>query len=253
MGDNSVGANARAKLDRAKFHLEQLRRQVNSSEYQAGQVGYRIDYESQEVVVLTQPDTVSLGWAILAGEIVHQSRSALEHIVWELIEANGGTPKQGVTGFPVFWEKTKYRSKFKGMIDGINAQAFAIIDGLQPLRPDYTSDPLYVLNEMWNRDKHRLLNIAVYAIHALSIWFGLPDGTRSLIIEIPQGPLPEDTEITRRGLPFHLPREAKVVGEAVVTHNFVGGPADGKPFVEVLSQLVEFAESVVSKLVGTAV
>jgi hypothetical protein len=194
-----------------------------------------------------------LGWAILAGEIIHQSRSALEHIVWELIENNGGIPKEGTTGFPVLWEKTKYDRNFKRMVEGINAQALAIIDGLQPLGPDYASDPLYVLNEMWNRDKHRLLNIATYAILGLKIVCRFPDGPRSFMVNFPQGPLPLGTEIARRSLPFHLPREVEVVAYSVFSHDFVGGPADGKPFLEVLSKLCEFAESIVDKLIATAV
>jgi hypothetical protein len=39
MRSSLVGTGARAKLDRAKFHLEELRRKVYSGEYNAGQIG----------------------------------------------------------------------------------------------------------------------------------------------------------------------------------------------------------------------
>ena len=130
METNLVGVGAKTKLSRADFHLEQLRRQVRSGKHNAGQIGYRVDYESQEVIVFTRPDATSVRWAVMAGEIVHQSRSALDHIVWELIEDIGGTQKEGVTGFPIFWEKAKYESNFKRMVKGINDRALAIIDGL---------------------------------------------------------------------------------------------------------------------------
>lgn len=31
-------------------------------------------------------------WSVIAGEIVHDLRSALEHLVWQLVEATGGKP-----------------------------------------------------------------------------------------------------------------------------------------------------------------
>lgn len=249
---NPVGTSAKAKLDRAKFHLKDLGNRINSGELHAGQIGYRIDYKRQELIVFTHPDEASLGWSILAGEVIHQARSALEHIVWELIENNGGVPKVGVTGFPVFWDKTKYKRKFRSMVDGINAEAFAIIDGLQPLRPDYTSDSLYLLHEMWNRDKHRILNTGVFAIGSLKAMFLFPNDLRAFIVNIPDGPLPQATEIERRRLPFRLPPEVKVTGEVWVAHKFVGGPADGKPFLELLSELCEFAERIVDKLIASS-
>jgi len=246
-----VGTSAGIKLDRADLHLKELRDEVNSGKHQAGGIGYRIDYEKQQLVVFTEPNDVGLRWSAIAGEVVHQSRSALDHIVWDLIVDNGNTPPDR-SGFPVYWEEAKYNDGVDGMIGGINEQARRIIDGLQPFGPDYASDPLYLLNEMWNRDKHRLLNINTFAIQALRVSFRFPDRWRAIMVNFPEGPLPERAEIERRDLGFDLPREVPVYGSVAVNHKFVGGPADGKSFLGTLSELRKFTKSVVDKLVATA-
>jgi hypothetical protein len=190
-------------------------------------------------------------WPILAGEVVHHARSSLEHIVWELIEHEGGTPQLGVTGFPVLWNKSNYKPKFARMIEGINADAYAIIEALQPLRPTYTSDPLYVLNEMWNRDKHRLLNMAVLESYALQVQFHFPDGLRLIVVPIPAGPRPKRTGLYRRKLPWPLAPGVPVDALTSVQPQFMGGPAHGEAPLKVLTELYGFAASVVDKLIAT--
>ncbi len=252
MPDYPVGTSARVKLDRAEFHIKELQGQIRSGRHQAGGIGYRIDYETQQLVVFTQPSDVGLRWSVIAGEIIHQSRSALDHVIWDLIIANGGKPQEGLSGFPVFWEEVKYKKRVDGMIGGINEQARKIIDGLQPLGPDYKSDPLYLLNEMWNRDKHRLLNMNTREIFGLKVVFALPDRMRGIHISLSGGQLPERAEIERRDLGFDLPREVRVSGSIIGSHQFVGGPTDGGSFLETLSELHEFSKSVVDMLIATA-
>ena len=220
---STVGTSARIKLERAELHLKQLQRQIRSGKHQARGIGYKIDYENQQLVLFTLPDIVGLRWSVIAGEIVHQSRSALDHVVWDLIVANGNVPKEREAGFPVIRKEAKYKERVDDMIGGMNEQARTIIAGLQPFGPDYASDPLYILNEMWNRDKHRLLNFNTFGIEALQVNFDLPDGVRSIIINLPKRQLPEGTEIKRHDLGFNLPREVRVGGSAAGSHLFVGG------------------------------
>ena len=247
-----VGVGAKAKLHRADFHIKQLNAQVQDRRYQAGPVAFRVDYENQQLVLFTRPDLIGLKWSVTAGEAIHQSRSALDHIVWDLILANGGTPKEGDSGFPVFWEEGKYETGADRMIDGISEQARAIIGALQPFRADYRADPLYVLNEMWKREKHRLPNIASLAVHALQVSFALPDGIRRIMINLPEGPLPQNAEIERRDLGFHLAPEVPVRGDVAVSRQFVDGPADGRSFPGFLSELHGLSEGIVDSLIDTA-
>ena len=37
-------------------------------------------------------------WGVMAGEIVHHLRSALDHLAWQLVLDGGGTPKKGAGG-----------------------------------------------------------------------------------------------------------------------------------------------------------
>jgi hypothetical protein len=118
--------SARAKLDRANYHLEQLKRELWEGK---GAYGFRFLYERSGeemdlVVYALIPRDLFVHFSIIAGEIISHARSALEHAVWEMVPV----PKQGVTGFPVFRVESgvknrDYNSRGVAMIDGINPAA----------------------------------------------------------------------------------------------------------------------------------
>jgi hypothetical protein len=60
--------------------------------------------------------------------------------------------------FPVRINQADYIRRGLRQIKGINSSAATIIEGLQPLNSGDTSAPLYILNRLWNRDKHQILN-----------------------------------------------------------------------------------------------
>ena len=247
-----------AKLARAKFLLRELTRQANdpANEQRYG-VTFHIDSEAQEIVIKgSVPRDLFIELSVLAGEVVHQLRSSLEHAVWQLVVHNGGSPKDGLTGFPVYWDKAQYLKRGRPKIGGINTAAAAIIEGLQPFRPDYSSDPLYLLNEMWNRDKHRLLNVALVKPIAFQVALLHRSSGRFLplpIIDLPPGQIKDGAELHRLRLPREYSPQMEVVGQMAWTFGFEdAGPAGGKPFPGLLTQLVDFTEGIIKQLVGTA-
>lgn len=96
--------------------------------------------------------------SVLIGDVVHNLSSALEHLTWQLVIASGNDPIEGVTGFPIFEERSKYEARAPRMMQGMKPEFVAHIERLQPYhRESPESDPLAVLRDIWNRDKHRLL------------------------------------------------------------------------------------------------
>jgi hypothetical protein len=103
--------------------------------------------------------------SVLAGEVVYQARSALEHLVWALVKANHKKPGKDNT-FPI--RRTPIGTK--GLSDqqafiaatkrkelaGVPIAAIRLIEKLQPYnsgdRPDYV---LTVLHQMARDDRHR--------------------------------------------------------------------------------------------------
>jgi hypothetical protein len=135
---------------------------------------YRITFDAdvetgyQIVRVQLQPIPQAIKWGVQIGEIVHNLRSALEHVVWQATEANGNVPVERVTGFPMCTTRDDFlangRGKGQPMIRSVSDPVRALIDRLQPFHQRETGDKpeahvLYVLNELWNIDKHRLLHL----------------------------------------------------------------------------------------------
>lgn len=103
-------ASAYAKLDRADKHLGELRELL-------------LAYMSQPDVVTGNlangptPQSFRIQGAgheiqAVIGDIAQNLRSALDHVVWQLVLANGGTPKPGGGGtqFPILAEETRHGS-----------------------------------------------------------------------------------------------------------------------------------------------
>lgn len=120
--------------------------------------------------------------SILISEIIHHTRSVLDNLVCALVYANTGAACGRDTAFPIRTDdplKTKAvakrnrrrRGKRKPPADplaGIHTDAKAIIEGLQPhlCSDGPTRDLLWILNELWNIDKHRLFHVTAWALGA---------------------------------------------------------------------------------------
>jgi hypothetical protein len=99
---NDPFEGCRAKIDRAKFHLEKLTSDVRAAEGDLyGIVVYDDPNTGERVVKASLPKALFLGFSVVAGEVVHQARSSLDHLVWGLL-TESGAPKGRKAGFPVF-------------------------------------------------------------------------------------------------------------------------------------------------------
>jgi len=112
---------------------------------------------------------VPLRWGAIIGEIVHDFRSALDQLVWQLVILNGGEPDTGHS-FPFrrkepregFAVATRYRRRDSrkrirhGPLFGVSDEAVAIIERYQPYQGGNRVS-LTRLHCFWNVDKHRHL------------------------------------------------------------------------------------------------
>lgn len=101
---------------------------------------------------------------IVAGEVCHQLRSCLDHLVWQLVVANTGKPPAGTkSGFPIFLTNEGYLKRSPSMIDGVSARASWRIEHAQPFNAPDVRDTtlLWALHELNNTDKHRIIPLTV--------------------------------------------------------------------------------------------
>lgn len=111
----------------------------------------------------TDPLPVKVG--TLIGVIVHNLRSALDHLIWQLVLWNGETPKAGSGGnqFPIVDDGRDgmWRASTPKYLRGVRVDHRAFIEGLQPYREQDASrragHPLRLLANLSNIDKHQTL------------------------------------------------------------------------------------------------
>lgn len=158
---------SRAKLHRAAEHLRTL----------DGQLPIIVDHDPVSFrVTEVDPDT---GWcdvfgrlneaeeptlSVIAGDYVHNLRSALDYIVTALVEADG-VDLRDQHQFPIHEDSARYKSKVGtrravkgGPLHGVT-HGLALIDKFQPYhdQPNAHRHPLAYLNRFSNTDKHRQL------------------------------------------------------------------------------------------------
>ena len=170
-----------AKLDRAKSQIEALDHQIGDFATDQEPIGVREKFEADQQAwvgtVVTVPECPS-DWGLMIGEIVHNLRGALDHLVWDLailelgaepIDANGRPLR---IQFPICEDKARWKSSgFDRMIAPLNAVHRALIEGRQPYNGwnGPRKHPLLVLEGVSNADKHRKLRPAVLAPQQLDV------------------------------------------------------------------------------------
>jgi hypothetical protein len=99
---------------------------------------------------------------MLAADLVHNTRTALDHILARLKDQFGGDPGQG--SFPTRqteqdWLDSVIKPGKKSPVHGLPPDAVDLIYNEQPLHDAVPAeDPLVILNKLDNDDKHKVLS-----------------------------------------------------------------------------------------------
>lgn len=159
-------AGIRAKLDRAREHLEELDTYIDTF-LDSDPYTMTISHEPDRVVGhLVYKTPIPIGWSVVLGEIIHNMRSALDNTVYLL----SCVWKQKLVGkgtmFPIFDDPNKWiQNKGASTIRKLPDKARAYVEGLQPFnRKTPISMSLLSLNMLWSQDKHRIIQPWAYTI-----------------------------------------------------------------------------------------
>jgi len=152
--------SAHAKISWAKKHLDAFDSEadaflarkpytvVREPQFAIGHNRYRLYVRERP------PETL----ALLAGDCVHNAKSALDHVAWQLAGAN---PEDTGTQFPIFADETKFATA-KRQYQLIPARPLAVIKYLQPYRrPQPLDDLLWVIYALDNADKHKIMAVGL--------------------------------------------------------------------------------------------
>ncbi len=220
------------KINRADEHIRCLHERTQKwLDTPAYEISADMNYYAGEIVlrahVRREPPSVELG--VIIGDVTHNLRSALDNLVWGLTEINLSVciPKFPPVrsawrdiAFPIFVSPKKYAPKVNAgkhskpmgaakMLWGVKSHLHARFKELQPFctRPDDPErEPLAVLHELWNGDKHRhpaLVNFFLSLAGVHSKWpfpSEKPDWwirEFEIISQRPPGPFEDGAEIGR--------------------------------------------------------
>ena len=108
--------------------------------------------------------SVPTNYSIRVGEIAYNLRSSLDHLVWQLVQANGRQPS-GRNEFPIFDIKGKYDKACRRKLNGVNQDRQKLINEFQPFgHGEGVGKHLLMLKSICNIDKHR--HLTVVAVHS---------------------------------------------------------------------------------------
>ncbi len=148
----------RVKIERAKEHISDLQNRIqaflNANPYQIGTK--RNPQTRQLIYYLTSVQEPPLMLAAIAGDIVQNLRSSLDHLAFQLflLGRKAGTSAVHVY-FPIFDSPDEYKTGAPGKVKGMREDAVKAIDATKPYKGG--NDTLWRLHKLSKIDKHRFL------------------------------------------------------------------------------------------------
>lgn len=138
-------------------------------------------------------------WGVIIGDAVHDLRSALDQLVWELsvhhqrsLGFPKGAPEKTLRSgspwrhcdFPVCAKDTSWPGHASNELGLIDKNLTSLIDDEQPYKRGkrYQRHWLWLLNELWNRDKHRAVAVTAMYGHLRRIGLG-PSSSASVTLD----------------------------------------------------------------------
>ena len=187
-------AGINAKIDRASNAIGALSSEIDElcTNIRQGIV-HEIDGDAgeQRWDYRDRAPEVPIEWSIRAGEILYNLRSALDHLVWQLVLANGNEPTIS-NQFPIVDQEEAWNSRSANNLRGVADENKKIIRHLQPFNPSLqlpvnggyqpcNAQVFRTLRELCNVDKHRYLNLIMVRARGIEpIVFGENQPSRRL-------------------------------------------------------------------------
>jgi hypothetical protein len=170
-----------AKMVRAKEHLDTLHAEAGVF-FESTKRKFILKSNGQEawIVHYIEGSIPPIRLSVLLGECVFNIRSALDNLVCGLIRtADSHAPCKG-TQFPICSAKEHWERNWQKYLRGVEPAAQKMIRDLQPcfrMSAAPENDPLSILNDLCNSDKHRAVTLTLAYSRDLTVSVHANDGT----------------------------------------------------------------------------
>ena len=253
-------SSVRAKIDRAKHHLDDLDAALKvllGTEPDAKLPAvFDLDNQWKHLIVRHgKCNPVDPVLPLIIGDCVHNLRSALDHLVYQLAVQNGASAKAASkTFFPIYLTKAQFDQRVEKLVKPfISATALAEIEKCQPYSAyDVPAEAdIWILSQLDIIDKHRLLIVAGQKFAATAFTVSIPGGDiRNEVIPEPKWKsMEEGAEIL--ALDFsqmnYLPNKMRVQIQLATTVQFIdtGLACDGIIVQDALRQCSAIVSAIV--------
>jgi hypothetical protein len=248
------------KFKRAEEHYESLKsemaayieprpyRLIQEGDSQSGEYTFRLEITRQP------PDHL----AMMIGDCLQNLRSSLDHMLWQIVYRATGKDS-GTCQFPIFGSRSHHDKRNRSgikigetTIQDVPKAAWGLIERLQPYNAangPTDDNPLLLLTNLNNRDKHRVLQLTTFAL--ANVDFVLRD-----LVDV-------DCEIVERAAPDWLEdgavlarlkmrgRDPKVGGKMYFEYHVTGyvafdakGAGRAKPVMSTLDQMLRRVDEI---------
>lgn len=236
----------RLKIERAKKHIGDLESAIKTfiegKPYTLAAKPHPIAEIKHTTLYVSDIEVVPGNISPIIGDAIHNLRSSLDHLMWQLVEAGGGIPNKSVY-FPIAESPQQYQSAIGNReIQKIAPDALHIIGSIQPYKTlDRT---LWMLHELDIIDKHRLLltitssmdKWGVDIAKGMNIWFNedrfIPLVAGYEVVSIPTSTYSKPNQDFQLGIDIAF-------GETEI--------AEGELVLYTLNKMADFVEGIVSQ------
>lgn len=248
------------KLDGAQSHLDNLEREIDGwlrkDHYSILPPEQDPNGGPEDWQIRAVCDRPPFHWPRIIGDILHNLRGTLDHLVFSLSSSYSDHPlTKEITEqseFPIYGDmrsegvaavEARYRNDIARKLAGVSPQAKTFIKSLQPYRAGnaYSSQPLWKIHELSNIDKHRLLLVCEFSSKSAILRehsdFDFTGGNA-----IYKARLKPDAVVVRfSGRPHYPGAKVDVQFSPLMEVIFDGVPTvDGEEVVETFQQLIDY-------------
>ena len=217
-----------AKRDRANDHLERIERHIqtffDSNPYPFATERHP-EHGLYQARLIHPKDFPATELSLMIGDCVHNMRSALDYIAWELA---GGNINDMQTMFPIFDTKAGFDRRGRKRIEAItNEDVRTKIERFQPYNSPGPFPTIAAIQKVDAADKHKLLTVTVALLQESGI-----DG------RIP----PQAKATTYKGHFVNVPG-IRLVHDAIIATYSIAPPCPEMQVDFVLTPQVEFGDN----------
>jgi hypothetical protein len=161
----------RVKVKRAEKHLHDLAADLLAARnVRTTVVGPKLDAHTGQAtrgfVILPRLPFDAIA---TAGDIVHNLRSALDHLAYQLVIVGSGKEPSRRVEFPIAKDFATYAAEKVRKVEGMRPLAIQAIDNVKPYKGG--NEPLWRIHELDNIDKHRTLFSVAHDYLFFGDWF----------------------------------------------------------------------------------